>query len=424
MAKNNSEESNFQLIIDGMKQQKITWTFFVDLIQNLSYSDIGKLRNLNAILLMELTMNFSDLDRLRYLNEILLIQFKNYIDREQDNLEDSNDNPITNEETTKEVVANEDVEQPIMDEMTKNDPFEEKTTEILTNENIQMPILNEVIESNYFEETTPEVLTKEDIQILAVDEIRKDLISSCKEEIIECNSSNENNSKIFHCYICNKEYNLYFHLKQHIKKVHEKTRSHNVHHSLVLYDQKRNENEIAIATKSIGKGKNLKTCILVQDLKKHIYSVHEGQKDHKCESCEKSFSRAQTLKRHIHTVHEGHKDYKCESCGKSFSQAGYLKTHIHTVHEGHKNCKCEYCSRSFSHAGELKRHIHTVHKGHKDYKCNDCGKSFTTLTILEKHLHTVHDGYKDHKCESCGKSFSQAGGLKNHKCRVHGGHKD
>ena len=59
-----------------------------------------------------------------------------------------------------------------------------------------------------------------------------------------------------------------------------------------------------------------------------------------CESCCKSFSRADNLKRHIQTVHEGHKDHKCKSCGKSFSQAGDLKKHIHTVHEGQKDHKC------------------------------------------------------------------------------------
>ena len=30
---------------------------------------------------------------------------------------------------------------------------------------------------------------------------------------------------------------------------------------------------------------------------------------------------------HIHTVHEGQRDYKCESCGKSFSITNTLKYH-------------------------------------------------------------------------------------------------
>ena len=50
---------------------------------------------------------------------------------------------------------------------------------------------------------------------------------------------------------------------------------------------------------------------------------------------------AQYLKKHIHTVHEGNKDYKCESCGKSFTVACNLKKHIYTVHEGRKDHKCE-----------------------------------------------------------------------------------
>ena len=72
-----------------------------------------------------------------------------------------------------------------------------------------------------------------------------------------------------------------------------------------------------------------------QYLKNHIYTIHEGHKDNKCDSCGKSFTRLQSLERHLHTVHDGYKDYKCESCGKSFSQAGHLKTHAQKTHERH-----------------------------------------------------------------------------------------
>ena len=68
-------------------------------------------------------------------------------------------------------------------------------------------------------------------------------------------------------------------------------------------------------------------------MKNHINAIHNGQKDHKCGSCEKAFSAAGSLKTHINSVHNGQKDYKCDFCGKAFFQANSLKRHI-TVHNG------------------------------------------------------------------------------------------
>ena len=76
---NSSEEIDFQNYIDRVKQKKLPWNFFIDLIQDFCDSDINRLRKLNAMLLMELTINHSDIDRMKYLNELLLNQFKKYL---------------------------------------------------------------------------------------------------------------------------------------------------------------------------------------------------------------------------------------------------------------------------------------------------------------------------------------------------------
>ena len=162
MGKNNSEEINFQHYVDALKQKTIPWHIFKDFMEDLSYSDRDRLRILNAILLNEMTMNYSDMDKLKYLNGILMIEFKNFIQRyhefemsENELLEDSNQDHL-------------------------NDL---KSEEMSTESEIQIP------------------------QMPVIEESNDDLItSSCKEEVIECNSS-ESNSKIFRCHICNKEYN-------------------------------------------------------------------------------------------------------------------------------------------------------------------------------------------------------------------------
>ena len=182
----------------------------------------------------------------------------------------------------------------------------QKSKEISTDNQVQRPVDDQIFHEDTF-----------------ANEIEINLKGSYKAEIIKGNSS-ETNSKIFLCNICNREFRIYFHLKQHIKKVHEVKENFSTQ-----FNTKNDENIDYKNSKSIPSSTNLKA---------NVHSHHNAaHKNRKCESCGKSFSAAQYLKKHIHTVHEGHKDHKCESCGKSFSQAGNLKRHIHTVHEGHKD---------------------------------------------------------------------------------------
>ena len=78
----------------------------------------------------------------------------------------------------------------------------------------------EIIENNLNEETFKEISTDKDIQMTTETEINC-LTTSRREQIIDSNPS-ATNTKIFLCYICNKEFKIHFHLKQHTRKAHEK----------------------------------------------------------------------------------------------------------------------------------------------------------------------------------------------------------
>ena len=46
----------------------------------------------------------------------------------------------------------------------------------------------------------------------------------------------------------------------------------------------------------------------------------------------KRFSTGGNLKIHVNAVHNGQKDHKCDSCGKAFSTAGSMRKHNKSVH--------------------------------------------------------------------------------------------
>ena len=43
------------------------------------------------------------------------------------------------------------------------------------------------------------------------------------------------------------------------------------------------------------------------------------------------------MRRHIKTVHEGHKDFKCKSSERSFTYTGSVSGHIKNILKGHKH---------------------------------------------------------------------------------------
>ena len=57
------------------------------------------------------------------------------------------------------------------------------------------------------------------------------------------------------------------------------------------------------------------------------------QRNYNCEICGKEFGIIQNLNKHIKTVHEKQRDFKCESCGKLFGIKANLRVHIESMHK-------------------------------------------------------------------------------------------
>jgi len=58
----------------------------------------------------------------------------------------------------------------------------------------------------------------------------------------------------------------------------------------------------------------------------------------------------------IRTVHDNSKINRCETCGKNFKLKSHLKRHIISIHRGQRNFSCDICHETFIYPGGLERH--------------------------------------------------------------------
>ena len=67
----------------------------------------------------------------------------------------------------------------------------------------------------------------------------------------------------------------------------------------------------------------------------------ENGKSFKCKRCDKTFTADRNLKRHIYTVHEGHKDFQCEQCHQFYSSKQVLERHMERFHKNDTKIQIE-----------------------------------------------------------------------------------
>ena len=90
--------------------------------------------------------------------------------------------------------------------------------------------------------------------------------------------------------------------------------------------------------------------------------------------CDYMFSQKGDMIRHVATVHEKKKPHKCPLCDDCFGVKSSLKVHIRIVHEGIKRTPCikpffcPICSGSFSLNAKLKKHMVSAHNLKAEFK--------------------------------------------------------
>ncbi|XP_018568016.1 zinc finger protein 571 [Anoplophora glabripennis] len=173
---------------------------------------------------------------------------------------------------------------------------------------------------------------------------------------------------------------------------------------------------------------------------------------HKCNICNKEFSRANILKTHI-TSHSTLKPFRCDVCSKGFNRKDHLVNHI-KLHNKDNGFECDICKRTFSQAGYLSMHkaarhdtegkiideqryecslclkrfksekyrdIHVNgHNGHRDYQCNVCERTYLTKARLMEHMKSHGERFKKFLCSECGQRFIRNDYLEIHMRRHRG----
>ncbi|CAH8639340.1 unnamed protein product [Dicrocoelium dendriticum] len=70
-------------------------------------------------------------------------------------------------------------------------------------------------------------------------------------------------------------------------------------------------------------------------MRTHFKAVHSNERPHKCNYCDKTFTRMHCLRVHEKSVHLKQRPHTCEHCGKSFAEKGNLRQHLKSVHSMH-----------------------------------------------------------------------------------------
>ena len=146
-------------------------------------------------------------------------------------------------------------------------------------------------------------------------------------DLTNYNKHKRKHKKLFECIYCHCSFGTLYHLRRHLKGIHQTI------------------------------------------LKNNVYTKEEDGADiprYKCQFCHKSFKRGSDLKKHITFHHvDIEKQYVCKKCHKKFRTKGNLKEHflVHLKKDEYKvyHCPEPFCDSELKSQSSLNRHLRKLH---------------------------------------------------------------
>lgn len=194
----------------------------------------------------------------------------------------------------------------------------------------------------------PEIPHSANIMVIGSQIDQNEEINDLGEQVLQ--DEDRSPKKKYECLKCDYSSNNSYHLKNHVRHIHEETNDDPEHvdspfhpstddgeiHENEAFESEAEEEGVQIDHHEEFSDKNAETL-------KHVRIKHTDERPHKCPDCDYKTAQLGHLKIHMKHKHLDEKPHECPDCDYKTVQLSNLKTHMRYRHTKEKPFKCPDC---------------------------------------------------------------------------------